>query len=42
MQGGQRLDKSSPGFGLGFSITRELAELYAKSLALDRRQEDFG
>jgi signal transduction histidine kinase len=36
MQAGQRLDESSPGFGFGLSITRELAELYAGSLTLDR------
>ncbi len=36
VQAGQRLDESSPGFGFGLSITRELAELYAGSLALDR------
>ncbi|WP_249132577.1 MULTISPECIES: sensor histidine kinase [unclassified Bradyrhizobium] len=35
-QAGRRLDESSPGFGFGLSITRELAELYAGSLALDR------
>lgn len=35
-QAGQRLDESSPGFGFGLSIARELAELYAGSLALDR------
>ncbi|MGX1349565.1 signal transduction histidine kinase [Bradyrhizobium elkanii] len=35
-QAGQRLDESSPGFGFGLSITRELAELYAGSLSLDR------
>lgn len=36
MQAGQRLDESSPGFGFGLSITRELAELYSGSLSLDR------
>jgi signal transduction histidine kinase len=36
MQAGQRLDESSPGFGFGLSITRELVELYAGSLTLDR------
>jgi signal transduction histidine kinase len=36
VQAGQRLDESSPGFGFGLSITRELAELYAGSLTLDR------
>jgi signal transduction histidine kinase len=36
MQAGRRLDESSPGFGFGLSITRELAELYAGSLTLDR------
>lgn len=36
MQPGRRLDESSPGFGFGLSITRELAELYAGSLTLER------
>lgn len=36
MQAGRRLDEGSPGFGFGLSITRELAELYAGSLGLDR------
>jgi signal transduction histidine kinase len=36
VQAGQRLDESAAGFGFGLSITRELAELYAGSLALDR------
>ncbi|WP_225118627.1 sensor histidine kinase [Bradyrhizobium sp. BRP22] len=36
MQTGQRLDESSPGFGFGLSITRELAELYAGFLTLDQ------
>lgn len=36
MQAGQRLDESSPGFGFGLSITRELAELYSGSLDLDQ------
>ncbi|WP_429020267.1 ATP-binding protein [Bradyrhizobium sp. I1.14.4] len=37
VQAGRRLDESSPGFGFGLSITRELAELYdAGSLTLDR------
>ena len=36
MQAGRRLDETSPGFGFGLSITRELAELYAGSLNLDR------
>jgi signal transduction histidine kinase len=36
VQAGQRLDENAPGFGFGLSITRELAELYAGSLALDR------
>jgi signal transduction histidine kinase len=36
MQPGRRLDESSPGFGFGLSITRELAELYAGSLTLDQ------
>ncbi|WP_246788010.1 sensor histidine kinase [Bradyrhizobium sp. CCBAU 53421] len=36
MQAGRRLDESAPGFGFGLSITRELAELYAGSLTLDR------
>ena len=36
MQAGRRLDESSPGFGFGLSIVRELIELYAGSLALDR------
>ncbi|MCP1829390.1 signal transduction histidine kinase [Bradyrhizobium sp. USDA 4518] len=36
VQAGQRLDESSPGFGFGLSITRELTELYAGSLSLDR------
>lgn len=36
MQAGQRLDESSPGFGFGLSITRELAELYSGSLDLDK------
>jgi signal transduction histidine kinase len=38
MQAGQRLDESSPGFGFGLSITRELAELYTGSLTLDQSQ----
>jgi signal transduction histidine kinase len=36
MQAGRRLDESSPGFGFGLSITRELAELYAGSLVLSQ------
>lgn len=36
LEAGQRLDESSPGFGFGLSITRELAELYAGSLRLER------
>jgi signal transduction histidine kinase len=36
LQAGRRLDESSPGFGFGLSISRELAELYAGSLELDR------
>jgi signal transduction histidine kinase len=36
VQAGQRLDENAPGFGFGLSITRELAELYAGSLTLDR------
>lgn len=32
---GERLDESTPGFGFGLSITRELAELYGGSLDLD-------
>jgi signal transduction histidine kinase len=36
VQAGQRLDESAAGFGFGLSITRELAELYAGSLTLDR------
>lgn len=36
MQAGQRLDESSPGFGFGLSITRELAELYSGSLDLEK------
>ncbi|AMN44987.1 ATP-binding protein [Rhodoplanes sp. Z2-YC6860] len=36
MQAGRRLDESSPGFGFGLSITRELAELYAGSLTLNK------
>jgi signal transduction histidine kinase len=36
MQAGRRLDENSPGFGFGLSIARELAELYAGSLTLDR------
>lgn len=36
MQPGQRLDESSPGFGFGLSITRELAELYSGSLDLGK------
>jgi signal transduction histidine kinase len=36
VQAGQRLDENAAGFGFGLSITRELAELYAGSLALDR------
>jgi signal transduction histidine kinase len=31
---GERLDESTPGFGFGLSITRELAELYGGSLDL--------
>jgi signal transduction histidine kinase len=31
---GQRLDEAVPGFGFGLSIARELAELYAGTLAL--------
>lgn len=38
VQAGRRLDESSPGFGFGLSITRELAELYAGSLTLERAQ----
>lgn len=38
MQAGRRLDECSPGFGFGLSITRELVELYAGSLTLDRSQ----
>ncbi len=34
LQAGARLDESSPGFGFGLSITRELSELYAGSLEL--------
>jgi signal transduction histidine kinase len=34
VQVGQRLDESSPGFGFGLSIMRELAELYAGSIEL--------
>jgi signal transduction histidine kinase len=36
MRAGERLDESSPGFGFGLSITRELAELYGGSLLLER------
>jgi signal transduction histidine kinase len=36
VQAGQRLDENAAGFGFGLSITRDLAELYAGSLALDR------
>jgi signal transduction histidine kinase len=36
VQVGQRLDESAPGFGFGLSITRELAELYAGSLTLNK------
>ncbi len=36
MEAVQRLDESSPGFGFGLSITRELAELYSGSLNLDK------
>lgn len=36
LQAGKRLDERSPGFGFGLSITRELAELYAGSLTLER------
>lgn len=33
---GERLDESTPGFGFGLSIVRELAELYGGRLDLDR------
>ncbi|MBV9459091.1 MAG: sensor histidine kinase [Bradyrhizobium sp.] len=36
VQAGRRLDETSPGFGFGLSITRELAELYAGSVRLDQ------
>jgi len=36
LQPGQRLDESSPGFGFGLSIVRELAELYGGSVELSR------
>ena len=36
LQAGKRLDENAAGFGFGLSITRELAELYAGSLTLDR------
>ncbi|MCD0419802.1 hypothetical protein LOC51_21520 [Rubrivivax sp. JA1024] len=36
VQAGHRLDESAPGFGFGLSITRELVELYAGSLTLER------
>src|SRR5205085_794779 len=36
LEAGKRLDESSPGFGFGLSITRELVELYGGSLALER------
>jgi signal transduction histidine kinase len=36
LQAGKRLDESTPGFGFGLSITRELAELYGGALDLSR------
>ena len=36
LQVGSRLDESTPGFGFGLSITRELAELYGGTLDLNR------
>ena len=33
---GQRLDESSPGYGFGLPITRDIASLYGGSLGLDR------
>lgn len=36
LQAGKRLDESTPGFGFGLPITRELAELYGGSLDLAR------
>ena len=36
LQAGRRLDESTPGFGFGLPITRELAELYGGSLDLAR------
>jgi signal transduction histidine kinase len=39
LQVGQRLDESVPGFGFGLPITRELTELYAGSLTLDKAEQ---
>jgi signal transduction histidine kinase len=36
MQPDRKLDESSPGYGFGLPITRELAELYGGGLALSR------
>jgi len=35
---GQKLDESTPGYGFGLPITRELAELYGGSLDLGRSE----
>jgi signal transduction histidine kinase len=35
LRAGERLDESTPGFGFGLPITRELAELYGGGLDLD-------
>jgi signal transduction histidine kinase len=36
MQPGRRIDESAPGYGFGLPITRELAELYGGTFALER------
>jgi signal transduction histidine kinase len=40
MRPGHRLDESAPGYGFGLPITRELAELYGGTVALER--SEFG
>jgi signal transduction histidine kinase len=36
LQRGVRADEASPGSGLGLAIVRDLADVYAGSIALDR------